>query len=196
LSAHSQDRESEKPPPVWSHGILPPNVRVGPRTTIIGELAFKRFYSTDPDALVIGSETSIDGAHFAIGRRGRISIGDCCYLDYAILLCESTIRIGNYIAIGWNTTIADTDFHPLSPAERIADAIACSPLGKGRARPPLACGPVRIDDYAWIGPSSTIMKGVWIGAGAWIEPGCVITRDVPPGARMIGNPAREITGAA
>src|SRR5437899_6273884 len=45
------------------------------------------------------------------------------------------LRIGNYVIIGWNATIADTDFHPIAPAERIADAMACSPLAQGRQRP-------------------------------------------------------------
>jgi len=147
-------------------------------------------------AVVIGAATTIDGTHFAVGTSGHILIGDCCYIDYAILLCEAEIRIGSYVVIGWNTTIADSDFHPLSPAERVADAIACSPLNAGVPRPRLTAEPVVIEDYAWIGPSSTIMKGVHVGAGAWIEPGSVITRDVPPGARMLGNPARQILGGA
>ena len=99
------------------------------------------------------------------------------------------LRIGNYVVIGWNTTIADTDFHPLAPALRIADAIACSPLGAGRARPMVPQRAVVIEDDVWIGPSATILKGVRIGAGSFIEPGALITRDVPPRSRVGGNPA-------
>lgn len=39
------------------------------------------------------------------------------------------------MVIGFNTTIAHTDFHPLEPAQRIVDAIAISPLAAGRPRP-------------------------------------------------------------
>ncbi|MBI3853892.1 MAG: acyltransferase [Verrucomicrobia bacterium] len=134
----------------------------------------------------------MDGVHFAIGREGRVSIGDYCYFTNAVLLCELELRIGNYVVIGWNTTLADTDFHPLAPAERVADAIACSPLGKGRPRPAIAKKPVIIGDDVWIGPNATILKGVNIGAGAFIEAGSLITRDVPPGARVLGNPAQII----
>ena len=109
-----------------------------------------------------------------------------------MLLCELELRIGNYVVIGWNATIADTDFHPLAPAERIADAIACSPLGKGRPRPPIARKPVIIGDDVWIGPNATILKGVTIGTGALVEAGSLVTRDVPPGARVLGNPAQII----
>ena len=53
-----------------------------------------------------------------------------------------------------------------------------------------------IDDDVWIGPNATILKGVRIGAGAWIEPGSMVTRDVPPGARVMGNPAQVIGEAS
>jgi acetyltransferase-like isoleucine patch superfamily enzyme len=52
--------------------------------------------------------------------------------------------------------------------------------------------PVIIEDGVWIGPNATILKGVRISAGAFIEPGALIVRDVPPRARMLGNPARAI----
>jgi acetyltransferase-like isoleucine patch superfamily enzyme len=176
----------------WSHGAPPPNVRLGNGTLINGDLAFKRFHSTAPDTLIIGAHCTMDGVHFDLGRDGRMSIGDYCYFTNAVLLCELEVRIGNYVVIGWNTTIADTDFHPLAPAERIADAVACSPLGKGRPRPEVLKRPVIIEDDVWIGPNATILKGVRLGAGAWIEAGSVVTRDVPPRARIMGNPAQII----
>jgi acetyltransferase-like isoleucine patch superfamily enzyme len=176
----------------WSHGPLPANVRIGGNTLITADYAFKRFRSKHPDALRIGSNATMDGVHFALGEEGRVSIGDYCYFTNAVLLCELELRIGNYVVIGWNATIADTDFHPLAPAERIADAIACSPLGKGRPRPEIAKKPVVIEDDVWIGPNATVLKGVRIGAGAWIEAGSLVTHDVPPGSRMLGNPAQIV----
>ena len=123
-------------PQTWSHGPLPPGIRVGGETIILGEHAFKRFRAKRHEALVIGSNCTMDGVHFAVEAEGRVSIGDYCYFTNAVLLCELELRIGNYVVIGWNASIADSDFHPIAPAERIADAIACSPLGNGRARPP------------------------------------------------------------
>jgi acetyltransferase-like isoleucine patch superfamily enzyme len=176
----------------WTEGKLPDNVRLGLNTVLTDDLAFKRFHSQAPDALVIGDHCTMDGVHFDLGEQGRMVIGDYCYFTNAVLLCELEVRIGSYVVIGWNTTITDTDFHPLAPAERIADAIACSPLGKSRPRPPVLKRPVIIEDDVWIGPNAAILKGVRLGAGAWIEAGSLVTRDVPPRSRVLGNPAQII----
>jgi acetyltransferase-like isoleucine patch superfamily enzyme len=174
----------------WLDGTVPANVRIGQDTVIAGDYAFKRFRSRLDPALVIGTHCTLDGVHFALGELGRMEVGNYCYFTNAVLLCELELRIGSYVVIGWNATIADTDFHPIGPAERIADAIACSPLGKGRQRPEIARRPVIIEDDVWIGPNATILKGVCIGAGAFVEAGSLVTRDVPAGMRVIGNPAQ------
>jgi len=185
--------DGERPSPGrWTQGTPPDNVRLGPNTVVTDDLAFKRFHSNAVDALIIGANCTMDGVHFDLGLDGRMVIGDYCYFTNAVLLCELEVRIGNYVVIGWNTTISDTDFHPLAPAERIADAIACSPLGKGKPRPQVLKKAVIIEDDVWIGPNATILKGVRIGQGAWIEAGSVVTRDVPPMARLLGNPAQII----
>ena len=176
----------------WTNGKLPANVHIGPDSVVTGDYAFRRFLSRHDTALRIGSHCTMDGVHFAIGREGRVKIGDYCYFTNAVLLCERELRIGNYVVIGWNTAIADTDFHPVAPAERIADAIACSPLGKAHKRPEIPCRAVVIEDDVWIGPSVTILKGVRIGAGAFVEAGTVVTRDVPSRMRVLGNPAQIV----
>lgn len=184
--------QSTTPSTGWTQGPVPKNVIVGENSLITGDLAFKRFHSKMENALILGAHCTMDGVHFDLGENGRMIVGDYCYFTNAVLLCELEIRVGNYVVIGWNTTVTDTDFHPLSPAERIADAIACSPLGKGRPRPPVLKKPVVIEDNVWIGPNATILKGVRIGAGAFVEAGSLVTRDVPPRARVLGNPAQVI----
>jgi acetyltransferase-like isoleucine patch superfamily enzyme len=190
----SNSTPNPSPPAVspWAHGPLPPNVRVGAGTVIVGEQAFRRFRAKSDGALVLGANCTMDGVHFALQPEGRVTIGDYCYFTNALLLCELELRIGSYVMMGWNSSVADSDFHPIDPAERIADAIACSPLGKGRPRPAIAKCPVIIGDHVWIGPGATILKGVRIGEGAFIEPGSLVTRDVPPRARVLGNPAQII----
>ena len=183
---------NEQQPGHWLHGPLPANVRAGAGSVITNDNAFKRFFGERDPALVIGAQCTMDGVQFAVGEEGSITIGDYCYFTNVVLLCEDALDIGSYVVIGWNTTIADSDFHPLAPAQRIADAIACSPAGQGRSRPPVARRPVAIEDDVWIGPNATILKGVRIGAGSFVEAGALVTRDVPPRSRVSGNPAAVV----
>jgi acetyltransferase-like isoleucine patch superfamily enzyme len=167
---------------------FPPNVSIGPGTVIKGDSSFRRFHSTQRDALLIGCNCTLDHCQFSLGKTARISIGDQCYLTSVILMCETEIRIGNRVIIGWNSALADSDFHPIDPAQRIQDAIALSP-GNTAARPLIKSKPIIIEDDVWIGPMVTILKGITIGQSAFIEPGSMITRDIPANARVGGNPA-------
>ncbi len=56
-------------------------------------------------------------------------------------------------------------------------------------------GRVHIDDYAYIGTNAIIREGtsekpLRIGKGAVVGMGAVVTKDVPAGATVVGNPAR------
>jgi serine acetyltransferase len=53
-------------------------------------------------------------------------------------------------------------------------------------------GRPRIGARVWIGSDSIIYGAIAIGDGATILPGTVVTRDVPPGAVISGNPMRLI----
>ena len=173
-------------------GKLPANVVLGNGSQISGSSAFKRYASVRPTGLTVGANCTLDNVQFALGTDAEVRIGDYCYLSNVVLLAELEVVIGSYVVIGWNATIADTDFHPLAPAQRVADAVALSPLSGHRTRPPIERRRVVIEDDVWIGPNAAVLKGVTIGRGAWVEPGAVVTRDVRPGARVLGNPAREV----
>ena len=49
-----------------------------------------------------------------------------------------------------------------------------------------------VGDDVTIGANATILCGIEIGAGAFIGAGAVVTRSVPPGAVVVGNPAKPI----
>lgn len=53
-------------------------------------------------------------------------------------------------------------------------------------------GKVVIGDYVYIGANSLIMPGVTIGNNALIAAGSVVTKSVPAGVVVAGNPARYL----
>lgn len=53
-------------------------------------------------------------------------------------------------------------------------------------------GNVNIEDHAYIGTGAIIRQGITIGAGAIVGMGAVVTRDVPPGVTVVGNPAKPL----
>jgi acetyltransferase-like isoleucine patch superfamily enzyme len=49
-----------------------------------------------------------------------------------------------------------------------------------------------VEDGAWIGGGAIILDGVRIGRNAVVGAGAVVSRDVPPSALAVGNPARVV----
>jgi len=177
----------------WFAGRIPTNVVAGEETAIDSSFCFKHYYSKMDVGLRVGRCTTIWRASLAADEDGVIEIGDYCYIANASLVCSEHIAIGSRVMIAGGVTIADSDFHPLAPAARLADTVALSPVGDRARRPRIETRPVRIEDDVWIGYNATILKGVTIGAGALVGPGALVLRDVPPGAEVAGNPAVIVT---
>ena len=52
--------------------------------------------------------------------------------------------------------------------------------------------PTLVKKGASIGANATILPGLTIGEGAMVGAGSVVTKDVPPGVTVVGNPARLV----
>jgi len=174
----------------WPHPI-PPNVKFGEGFYCESAQIFRHLRSTKRRAVVIGDHVSCyAGCSFSVGENGQCTIGDFTLLNGALIMAEDKIDIGSHCLVSWNVGIADSDFHPLEPAQRLIDAQALAPFFKDRPqRPKLRTAPVIISDNVWIGMNATILKGVTIGENSVVAAGSVVTKSVPANVVVAGNPA-------
>jgi acetyltransferase-like isoleucine patch superfamily enzyme len=109
-----------------------------------------------------------------------IEIGENFAMTGGSLVAAERISIGNYVNIGANSTVIDTNFHPLDAKAR-------------RETPQIAeTAPITIQDGVFIGMNCLILKGVTIGQNSVIGAGSVVTRDIPANVIAAGNPAKAI----
>jgi acetyltransferase-like isoleucine patch superfamily enzyme len=109
-----------------------------------------------------------------------LRVGEHFSMTGGSIIAAERIVIGDYVSVGANVTIMDTDFHPLEAQARRTDS----------QEPKTA--PVMIEDDVFIGMNCLILKGVTLGCGSVIGAGSVVTKDVPPGMIAAGNPLRVI----
>jgi carbonic anhydrase/acetyltransferase-like protein (isoleucine patch superfamily) len=175
----------------WDYRVLPANVRIGPGCFIERRESFRRFRSARDPGLTLGAGVIVHTwTEFNVEPGGMIEVGDGSVLVGPVFMCAERISVGARVVVSYQVTIADSDFHPLDRASRREDALANAPGASARPRPRVESRPVVIGDEVWIGIGAIVLKGVRIGRGARIAAGAVVTRDVPEGATVTGNPAR------
>lgn len=134
------------------------------------ELLRERFASVG-DGTVVRPPFHCDyGLHISLGAHVFLNFG-CVILDCA------PVSIGDRTQIGPGVQILTPD-HPREPGPREAG------LEFARA--------IRIGRNVWIGGGALILPGVTVGDDAIVGAGSVVTRDVPAGATVVGNPARVL----
>ena len=125
----------------------------------------------------IGDETRI-GTFVEIQKGARI--GARCKISSHTFICEG-VRIGDGVFVGHNVSFIN-DHYPR----------AINADGTLQSDEDWTCQRTHVEDGASIGSGSTILGGLTIGAGAMIGAGSVVTRDVPPGLTVAGNPAKPL----
>jgi acetyltransferase-like isoleucine patch superfamily enzyme len=114
-------------------------------------------------------------------KDAAITVGSDFGMTGGSLCSTRNISIGNRVAVGANSIIIDTDFHPLNAALR-----QIQPSGGKSAE-------IIIEDNVFIGMNSLILKGVTIGRGSVVGAGSVVTSSLPGNVIAAGNPARIIS---
>lgn len=167
-----------KPPRGASPGALPLTLGTGCvirshtvlyAGSIIGDRLQTGHHVTIREANTLGSDVSI-GTHSIIEH--HVLIGDGVRLHSRVFVPEYTVLEAS-CWLGPGVMITNARY-PLSEGvkERLAGAY--------------------IEAGAIVGANAVLLPGVRIGARALIGAGAVVTRDVSPGAVVVGNPARIV----
>lgn len=130
--------------------------------------------------LVIGSGCQIGSrpvqTHLVVHRGATLRIGRDVQLAHGCgIACHSVIQIGDGSSLGAFTMVLDSDYHV--PGDPLARAV------------PLA---IEIGRNVRIGSHVTVLRGSHIGDGAIVEPGTVVSGEIPAGARVRGVPAQLV----
>ena len=119
-----------------------------------------------------------------------IEIGDHVGMSSPCLWAKERITIGNFVNIGGDCIIMDSDAHNLD--WRIRDSQKMVSPKVSLDNQTAKCAPIVIEDHVLIGARSIILKGVTIGHGAVIGAGSVVVKDVPANCIAAGNPCKVI----
>ena len=92
------------------------------------------------------------------------------------LLAKDKIEIGENSTLAYGVTIL-TSANPNGPHNKLAELY------------PAMTAPVVIGRDVWVGANATILPGVTIGDFSIVAAGSIVTRNVPSGVLVAGNPA-------
>jgi maltose O-acetyltransferase len=141
-------------------------------------------FDTERDAAMLGTlfgrlgEGAVVEAPFHCDYGWNIALGERVYVNaFCVFLDCAAIEIGDRALLGPGVHLY-TATHPLDLAKRREGLEYATPIAIG--------------DDAWLGGGSIVLPGVSVGEGAVVGAGSVVSRDVPPGVTVAGNPARPI----
>ena len=144
-----------------------PNVKLGKNVKLS---KFINLYGCE-----IGDETKI-GAFVEIQKNA--SIGKCCKISSHTFICEG-VTIEDNVFVGHGVTFVNDSY----PRATVGD-------GQLQTEADWKVETTLVKKGASIGSGATILSKLSIGEIAIVGAGSVVTKDVPPGAIVAGNPAR------
>jgi len=153
--------------PGQSFSQIAPDVKLGKGVRIYG---FTNLYGCE-----IGNEVKI--GTFVEIQKG-VKIGDRCKISSHTFICEG-VTLEDEVFVGHNVTFIN-DRHPR----------ATNRDGALQSEADWECVRTLVKRGASIGSGATLLCGITIGEYAMVGAGSVVTKDVPPGVVVVGNPAR------
>jgi acetyltransferase-like isoleucine patch superfamily enzyme len=133
-----------------------------------------RFDRSHPYHAKVGERTVADSFNVWNADLGDITVGQRCWFGLNNVIM-GPVQIGDRLSMGPNVMVLGPR-HP-------------DPTQAAKQRDKTIIG-----NDVWISSGSIILFGVEIGDNAVISAGSVVTKDVPAGAFVGGNPARNLSG--
>ncbi|HAJ64104.1 MAG TPA: hypothetical protein DCP31_36740 [Cyanobacteria bacterium UBA8543] len=177
-----------------------PNLKLGSGVTIRGKFSVKGkgkveignncyFISFDKNSntiyvedfsacLTIGDNCFFNGTSFLIEGEGQVEVGEHCYFNGTTVKAIDFIEFKRHCLVS-DALLVDTDFHSIQINRR-------DPKVHAKTKP------ICIDENAWIGSQSMILKGVTIGKNSVIGARAVVRQSVPDNVVVIGNPQQIV----
>jgi len=156
--------------PVAGQQLIAADVKLGRDVQIYG---FVNLYGCE-----IGDKTRI-GCFVEIQKGAKV--GARCKISSHSFICEG-VELEAEVFVGHGVTFINDRFPR-----------ATSASGELKSEADWTCERTLVKRGASIGSGVTLMGGITIGENAIIGAGSVVTRDVPAGVTVAGNPARVLS---
>ncbi len=138
----------------------------GPGRVVLGD-GVNAWAHQEPTRLL----TTAPGAVIRVGRNVR--------LNGTTLLASERVEVLDDCILG-SAVVFDSDYHSVRRDRRT------------NPEAPVRRAPVQIGPNAWIAGQAAVLPGVTVGADSVVAFRAVVTKDVPPGVVVAGNPARIV----
>ncbi len=153
-------------------------------------VAYRKIIGKPNTVLRIGQGSIVEASICFDRDLASVEIGDRTYIGSSSIISASKIKIGDDVLISWGCTIVDHNSHSVDFKYRYQDVANWMFYKKNWEG--VKSLPIVIENKAWLGFNTIILKGVTVGQGAIVAAGSVVTKDVPPFTIVGGNPARVI----
>lgn len=105
------------------------------------------------------------------GKMNKFSIGEQTFIGRVHIAIHDEVRIGCNVCINDGAMLLTASHDIRSKSWKVKT------------------GEIVVGDFVWIATNAIILPGVHLGRGAVVGAGAVVSKNVPPNALAIGNPA-------
>lgn len=171
----------------WTYAGAAPDV-VARQQAVHADLLRRHPGWTLGEGAFVSAEAAVDAEVLDLGDRsyvaahahvtGTVRTGSDCSLNVACAV-RGDVRLGNGVRVGAHAALLGFNHTFTDPDVPVF-------------RQPLTSRGITVGDDVWVGSNVVVVDGVHVGDRSVLAAGAVVTKDVPAGAVVGGNPARVL----